>query len=770
LSLLPRLCYHRKGALLPKVTPMRNRQLPLLLLAIYLVFVGGSAYYALIFPVRVLHHVVVTLVLALWLVGRLRRGQGLPQTPLNRPLYAAVVVWLVSAVASSDPRMAFEHLWFPITHGLFFFALADFIQRGRQRQLFEIQFFLAALVVIITGLELASWYFGLGIVPGTSVGWTDVLGPDLPLPLEILRVSLAMNISTLLAGYVAPLVVVTLGWALTAHRRYRAVLLMLAAALAVVLALTMSRGGYLSAAAGVATLVVLRASVSSWVTQRLSARTLLAAGGLALLAGGVGFAIISATPGRTSGDLGRLDMWQSAVRLTAAHPLTGVGPGLFGPAFRLERTPTLVQDKLASAHNVVLNNAAETGLPGLAVSLWLVIAFVRGWWRQRMAASGGRQFRLDVCFAALVGLAVHSMVDVFTITPIMLTIALLAAYCVVTPRRGFDIPPSAHRVTALVALLIVLGYGAWLALLDVAQNRYQASLGGGDGALEAVQEARALDPGLRLYGLQEAYLAAQTADLPTARALYTQALALDPTWDTGWLNFAALAEADDDLPAALEATSRAMAINSRSSSATLHWARLAEALDAAPDEDIIAAYMRYPILLTNDWWTETPLRREALEQVADGASLDMQYRIWAAHDPARAAALVPDAPVTVADWWVVGQAALDEGDAAGAEGAFTQAIALSPRDGDLYASRARARAITDRAAAQRDLMLAELLGVVQENLNDVRLLLTDDPAERERLIAASTQRTVSQAFAAVVYGRPAAFDVLPAMQGIGIRE
>lgn len=746
---------------------MRNRRFLLLLLAIYMVFVGGSAYYALIFPVRVLHHVVVTLLLALWLVGRVRRGQGLPQTPLNAPLYAAVAVWLVSALASQDPRMAFEHLWFPITHGLFFFALADFMQRGRQRQLFEIQFFLAALVVIITGLELASWYFGLGIVPGTSVGWTDVLGPDLPLPLEVLRVSLAMNISTLLAGYVAPLVVVSLGWALTAQRQYRGVLLGLAAALTVVLALTMSRGGYLSTAAGIATLMVLRASASSWVTQRLSARTLLAAGGLALLAGSVGFAVISASPGRTSGDLGRLDMWQSAVRMTAADPLTGVGPGLFGPAFRLERTPTLVQDKLASAHNVVLNNAAETGLPGVAVSLWLVVAFVRGWWRQRAFAIGGRQIRLDVCFAALVGLAVHSMVDVFTITPIMLTIALLVAYCVVTPRQGFDIPPSAHRLTALLALLIVLGYGAWLAVLDVAQSRYHASLGGGDGALEAVQQARAIDPALRLYGLQEAYLAAQMADVPTARVLYADALALDPTWDTGWLNLAVLAEADGDLPAALDAAARAMALNSVSSLASLNWARLAEMLDAAPDEEIIAAYLRTPVLPLSGWWMQTPLRREAVERWTAGASLDWQYRVWSAHDPQRAAALVPDAPVTVADWWVVGQAALDVGDAAGADAAFTQALTLSPRNGDQYAARARARATTDPDGAQRDVMLAELLGVVYEDLNETRLLLTDDPAERERLVAASAQRAVSQEFAGVVYARPASFDVLPALRGLG---
>src|SRR5690606_10637341 len=130
----------------------------------------------------------------------------------------------------------------------------------------------------VTAAELASWYFGLGFLPGTRVGWNDVVGPGLWLPLVLLRVSLAMNISTLLAGYVAPLVLVATAWALTAERRYRTGLFMLAVLLLAVLALTMSRGGYLSLAAGAGLLVVLRATASARVSRRLSPRLLPAAG------------------------------------------------------------------------------------------------------------------------------------------------------------------------------------------------------------------------------------------------------------------------------------------------------------------------------------------------------------------------------------------------------------------------------------------------------------------------------------------------------------
>jgi hypothetical protein len=72
---------------------MRLTRVIAMLLAVEILFLGGSAYYTLVFPVRVLHHIVITLVLALWLVLRLRSGQGLPHTPLNLPLFAAAGVW-----------------------------------------------------------------------------------------------------------------------------------------------------------------------------------------------------------------------------------------------------------------------------------------------------------------------------------------------------------------------------------------------------------------------------------------------------------------------------------------------------------------------------------------------------------------------------------------------------------------------------------------------------------------------------------------------------
>ncbi|MBC6935897.1 MAG: hypothetical protein DWB42_08635 [Chloroflexi bacterium] len=747
------------------------RRIFFILLAIYLVFLGGSTYYTLVFPIRVFHHALVTLLLLLWLASRLRRRQGLPQTPLNPPLYAAVLVWVFTALTSIDPRSAFENLWFQSTHVLFFFALVELFRRGYQRLVLETQFLLAALVVFLSGVELASWYFGLGFIPGTQTGWIDVIGPGVWLPLELPRLSLAMNISTLLAGYVAPLVILSAAWALTARRQYRAALWGLAGAVLVVLLLTLSRGGLLSLAVAAGTLAVIRLSQTPAITRRLSPRLLLGAAGGFGAAAILLFLIISlrSETGREWGDAGRLDMWRSAVEITRDYPLTGVGPGLFGRAFRSYRSPALVQDKLASAHNAYLNTAAETGLPGIVVSLWLGAAFLRAWlanWRR--SDSVGRKIRLEAALAGLVGLGVHSLVDVFTITPIVLLCLLLAAYAI-TPLPESKVlkepPRYTHPALAAAALVIIVLYGVWFVPLDRAQSLYQDSLAGGASALENVQAAIELDPALKLYPLHRDYL---TGD----QAAYLHALALEPTWDTGWLNLAALRLRVGDNSGALEALDRARQISQRNP-AVLHWATLAETRSAAPPQAIIEAYTialkwQGSLPLSEFWW-ETALRREAVEQFLAGARLDWQYRVLAAHDPARAQTLVSTGPQTAAEWWIAGQDALaNRDDAPAAAAAFSRAIELARTEGDYYASRARATLKSDPQATRRDLDIAALLGTYAEYPNAIRAELAASPEEAHRLRAnALPPRLVGQEFAAVLYGRPAVFDLLPEVRFIG---
>ncbi|MFC0602639.1 O-antigen ligase family protein [Streptomyces palmae] len=94
----------------------------------------------------------------------------------------------------------------------------------------------------------------------------------------------------------------------------------------------------------------------------------------------------------------RIRLWHQAVRLAAAHPLRGVGPGRFGELTAGAAGPD------GTAHSALLQQAAEQGLPGVvllgAVFGWLLYALWRSPRATPLVLAAG---------AALTALAVESM-------------------------------------------------------------------------------------------------------------------------------------------------------------------------------------------------------------------------------------------------------------------------------------------------------------------------------------------------------------------------
>jgi O-antigen ligase len=745
---------------------MRLPRLLLILFAVYFVLVGGGAYYTQFFAVRVLHHVVLTVVLLVWLVARLRRGRGLPITSLNPWIYAAVVVWLASAVLGLDPRVSLETSWFLITNTLIFFALVDLFQQGRANWVFEAQFMVGALVVILALYQFASWYFGLGVFPGTDVGWIEVS----PIPLKWLNLSMPMGVSTWLAAYTAPLAVFTFVWALSQRGAARIALGTLAALLLLVALLTFSRGGVIALGTSVAALIAWRVAPRLLAQRRVWLIGLIGVG----IAAGVLLAIllISRNPDRLYGDALRGDLWRGAVSIIRDHPLLGVGVGQFGRAFRDYRDPAYVDDRLSSAHNLYLNTTAETGLIGAVIGFGLMITAAFTCWRRwRKSDNAAERWKLEAAGAALIGFAAQSLFDTFTLPALVSLPLLLVAYIVTEPRSRADAVMSPARAThpifGAVAVVLVAAYGVFFFQWDQAHAAFNRSIT--TGSTEDARAAVSADPGLILYTLHTAYLNAENTPAE-AIANYEFAVALEPTWDKGWLNLAALYLRENNPNAALSTLAQARAIN-RYNGAALIWAQTAEANNAAPEDEIVQNYVwgmgALPLPLS-DYWTTTPLRRAALEQHVPNLPLDRQYRVWAVHDPDRAAALVPTAPATAAEWWIVGEHALTvENDAPRAVDAFTQAIALDRRNGDYHASRARALLASDPDAADRDLKFAALLSTLDEYPNAIRaaLVASTDPASDALfgLRASSLPPVViDQNFEGVLYaGRVGSFRLLP---------
>jgi O-antigen ligase len=96
----------------------------------------------------------------------------------------------------------------------------------------------------------------------------------------------------------------------------------------------------------------------------------------------------------------RIELWRDAERLTREHPVRGVGPGRFDQVSPIAR----FDPDTRAAHSAVLEQGAETGLPGALLLVGLGIVVVSG------LAGGGSGARL-VALAGWTAFFLQAQVD-----------------------------------------------------------------------------------------------------------------------------------------------------------------------------------------------------------------------------------------------------------------------------------------------------------------------------------------------------------------------
>jgi putative inorganic carbon (HCO3(-)) transporter len=105
---------------------------------------------------------------------------------------------------------------------------------------------------------------------------------------------------------------------------------------------------------------------------------------------------------------GRSNLVTGGIELALHHPLLGVGTGAFQHAYgRQEHLPGF-RPKKAASHDTPVTVAAETGLPGLALLLWLLAAVLAAPFRGNPLLGPTGRARL-VLGLALVAIVVHSL-------------------------------------------------------------------------------------------------------------------------------------------------------------------------------------------------------------------------------------------------------------------------------------------------------------------------------------------------------------------------
>jgi len=297
----------------------------------------------------------------LWL-GKMavNRRLGFRATPFDLPVAVLVVLSAASVFVSPDPAFSYYNYYNLMgRYIILYYLVINNIHSGLQIRR------LAGAILASAGLVAAYGFYqyvhGLDI---SAVGWVD--GEQFP-TLK-LRIFSTLENPNLLAGFLVIIMSLASGMGLAARRLSSKVLLFsFVIVLGVCLALTYSRGAWLSVVAVIGLFGFLYDRRIFWLLVVLP---------VILLVGHDVFMerIMSiANPTDTSSAL-RLALWESTLNMIKDHPFLGIGWGAYWmvyPAYDI--FVVNAGTKIFHAHNMFLNYAAEIGIPGALVFIGIMV-------------------------------------------------------------------------------------------------------------------------------------------------------------------------------------------------------------------------------------------------------------------------------------------------------------------------------------------------------------------------------------------------------------
>lgn len=233
------------------------------------------------------------------------------------------------------------------------------------------------------------------------------------------------NNLALYLGRILPLSLAVLAWGRRDWRRWTygtAALLM-----ALTLFLTYSRGAWV---VGVPVSILFLTALRGRRALLMAVVVMAVLGSAVFLAAGTGrLASLLDTAGGTT--YFRLQLWQSSWAMIKDHPVLGVGLDNFLYHYRTHYVlPTAWEEfNLSHPHNLLLDTWLRLGLPGLAVLLWLLVAF---FWRAigvfNRVSEGSNRILLQGIMAGMVYMVAHGLVDnAFFLVDLAFTFMLMLA-------------------------------------------------------------------------------------------------------------------------------------------------------------------------------------------------------------------------------------------------------------------------------------------------------------------------------------------------------
>jgi tetratricopeptide (TPR) repeat protein len=268
----------------------------------------------------------------------------------------------------------------------------------------------------------------------------------------------------------------------------------------------------------------------------------------------------------------RIATWGNTLPLIASRPILGYGPDTFGlayPQFERSNQHFLLWDK---PHQDALGVAATQGVIGLLAYIWILVAFVRAFWKGRF------QRGAVALFAGWLAYAVAIQAD-FSWIPASVPFWLFAAAAIVTwspklepvrlaalPRR-VAVPVLAAGSIALIASLIPGVVLPYLADADYYATQSALNL---EQARATIGQARQFAPNEAVYAivagnyalnLDQNGIPASNADWAAAREAYQAAARLGSFSPATFQELAIVDEHLGDHAGAVAAARRALELD-----------------------------------------------------------------------------------------------------------------------------------------------------------------------------------------------------------------
>jgi O-antigen ligase len=432
-----------------------------------------------------------------------------PRLQLGRPAGALLAAAFLSTIFSVAPVISLRGMHGRY-NGLVTLVLCEAVALvvasqycGRPSRLRDLMIALAASSALVTLYVVA------------QANGSDPWGPPHTGALSVLHPAGSMGNSNFAGGMLAVTLPFAVSLAMSAGRRWRRALWLFAAAIQVVaIALTRSRGGLLG---GVVALAVVAYVHRRRIPPR--ARRPVAAIGLALTSltlvlavSGTGITKSQSSELLDSQTLEkRLEYWQAAVGVFAAHPVVGTGPDTFYKAYGRHRSAIdgarhgLNTEPPDKPHNIYLEYAADTGALGLAAYLTLLGMTIMYAVARLRHLDGPSRMIVGAFLAALAAYMAQSAVSIDAL-PLPLiawaSIGAIAAFADPGLANDPDERPPAGRLSRSVAGLIGVALFPLAALItnplvaDHAAKVGQRAGESGDyqGAVQHFRRAMTIDP------------------------------------------------------------------------------------------------------------------------------------------------------------------------------------------------------------------------------------------------------------------------------------